>query len=195
MALTYYDDDNQATDDEIESLFGWRDLFASFYTAKVDKLNPPEWENFVGNMNAYSFVSNKESALWITFHIQHDIKVGSLIYPHIHWSPSSNAIGNVVWKIECIKAKGHSQEVFDVNNQLNRTFEKVVNNDMNLHIISECENGIPALEPDTIFLVRISRDGANPLDTYPDKVFGLMMDIHYETDRVGTLNKQPNFYV
>jgi hypothetical protein len=48
-------------------------------------------------------------------------------------------------------------------------------------------------EPDELILVtlkRVTNGGTNNTDT----VFGLMVDLHYESDRHVTRNKSPNFY-
>ena len=49
------------------------------------------------------------------------------------------------------------------------------------------------IEPDTVVLVRLFRDGGNANDTFPDEVFVSFIDMHYLADRATTPNKSPPF--
>ena len=51
-----------------------------------------------------------------------------------------------------------------------------------------------ALEPDSILLMRVFRDGGHVNDTFPDAVFGFNVALYYQGDRQFTPFKAPDFY-
>lgn len=174
---------------------GWKDLKASFSAAKTTQQNSPTWEAWKGGIYEYSFSSNGTDEIVVTpFHIDHDYHPNSGMFFHIHWSPSTNATGTVRWGIEFVKAKGHSQESFGATTII--YIEEAVNGQQDIHFVSEYTELFAggALEPDTLIKARVFRDGTHPNDTYPDKVWGFMCDLHYQADRETTPQKSPNFY-
>lgn len=66
----------------------------------------------------------------------------------------------------------------------------------NTHQLSEMSTSLPLtnVEVDALIVVRIFRDAANVLDTCTNPVFLFKADAHFETDRLATINKNPNFY-
>ena len=64
------------------------------------------------------------------------------------------------------------------------------------HYVTELASSITLtnVEPDSIIMCRVFRDAAHANDTLTDVAFLLKADAHYETDRVSTINRTPNFY-
>lgn len=185
----------EVTKDGFRYTPGWKDLKASFSAAKTTQQNSPTWEAWKGGIYEYSFSSNGSDEIIVSpFHIDHDYLPNSGMFFHIHWSPSSNAIGTVRWGIEFTKAKGHSQEAFGSTQII--YIEEAVNGQQDIHFVSEYTELFQGgdLEPDTIIKARVFRDGTHPNDTYSDKVWGFMCDLHYQADRETTPQKAPNFY-
>jgi hypothetical protein len=174
---------------------GWKDLVQSFNGAKVAGAKQPSFTPIVGGIGAYSFSASTENELVISFHINHDFKVGSAIYPHIHWAPATTGGGKVRWGIEYTWAMGHNQQNFSapVTVYIEQTAPGIVHR----HMIAEvADPGITltGLEPDSLILARVFRDAAHANDTYTGAVFGFMSDMHYQADHVASLNRKPNFY-
>jgi len=185
--------------DELKT--GWSDIFGNFVSAKLTGTNQPTWAKIKDDgagstgVYGYSFAAAALNELWLSFHIQHDYKVGTTLYPHIHWLPSTSNAGTVRWGMEWTAARGHGQDVF--GNTVFNYVEQAAPAIAYRHMLAEvAAPGITVAnaEPDMIILCRVFRDAAHVNDTYPDACFGLMLDAHYQINRAGTLNKAPNFY-
>lgn len=134
--------------------------------------------------------------VWIDFHINHDIALGTKLYPHIHWMPLGTTAGTVRWGFQYILAKGHGQSKFSVNSNTIYVDHLITANDQYRHIVTEVPDNLAILssevEPDTVLKFRIFREGAN--DSYSGKVHAWQADLHYQIARLGTKNKVPNFF-
>lgn len=188
--------DGQDVTHPVDDEFGWRDLFSEIQIQGRGP-NDPTWGPFKNGLFAYSFGASKLTECWTTFHIDHDYAIGTSVYPHVHWPPSTTASGTVRWGFEFTVAKGHNQGPLSVFGDTVTVYaEQTVNNQLYTHLITETSdaNAIPAdqLEPDSLILLRIFRDAEN--DTYPDPVFVFASDIHYQIARIATRNKAPNFF-
>lgn len=128
--------------------------------------------------------------VYLNFHILHDIKRNSKIYPHVHWASSGTTTGDVTWEITYVTAKGHNQEAFGSGT----SFQITQANSATAwqHQISEASDAqaFDAIEVDGVVLVKVeliaNGSGGN--------VFGLFADLHYQMERLGTKNKAPDFY-
>lgn len=175
---------------------GWKDYLATFTSAKVTGNNQPSWDVFTDGIYAYSFSPSVKNEVWLVFHLNHDYALGTSIYPHIHWAPSDTNTGVVRWGIEFTVAKGHNQEAFGPSQTI--YLEEEAPGIAKQHMVTEVADDSAispiGLEPDTLIYMRVFRDAAHANDTYPSGVFGLMADLHYQSDCDVTLNKKPNFY-
>ncbi|MCP5006179.1 MAG: hypothetical protein GY941_19895 [Planctomycetes bacterium] len=173
---------------------GYKDLTADFSGAGLKGIRDPVLVDFVGDIPQYSFSAGQLRELTVNFHFNHDIKQGSLFYPHVHWTPSDDSAGVVRWGMEYTLALGHNQEAFPVSETI--YVEQAAAEVDRMHQIAEYAPGIDfaALEPDILLVMRVFRDGTHVNDTYPNAVFGLCADIHYLADRETTPNKAPDFY-
>ena len=174
---------------------GWRDLTAPFLSAKTTPSTAPTWEAWLGGIFGYSFSATVQNELVLPpFHIDHDYADGTAIYPHVHWAPSSTAAGVVRWGVEYTWARGHSQGAFGAPATL--YIEQAASGVTNQHQIAELAApgiSLAGLEPDSLLIVRVFRDGAHANDTYGAKAWGFMLDFHYQADRNSTKNKVPDF--
>jgi hypothetical protein len=170
----------------------WSDYLAPMSTAKLPAANYPTWAAFgpSGNIYAYKFIED-DFIFLAGFHINHDIKVGSKMYPHVHWASSGTSTETVEWELEYTIAKGHNQEAFPAPSTV--TISEAASSTPWQHQISEVSlaNAIDAPEVDSLVLMRLKRTTTG---NNTDDVFGLFVDLHVEIDRVGTKNKAPNFY-
>lgn len=174
--------------------YGWRDL-QSDLNVRGSGINDPTFETMYGNLKGYAFAANKMNEVYAYYHIDHDYKLGTNLYPHVHWlSPDSN-VGDVTWSFEYAVAKGHSVGTFGTTTTVSIT---QANAGAWKHHIAEVAigNSIPGtdIEPDTMLILRAYRDPLVATDTYASKVFVIKVDLHYQVDRYSTKNKSPNFY-
>lgn len=181
----------------------WKDNVAAFIaasTAGAGGLTAPSvvkiTDNGAGSKGiwGYSFDAISNEELLLSFHIDHDYKVGTSIYPHVHWIPDDNTAGTVRWGIEYAYALRNDTTPDDFGNSSIIYIEDTVNGNQGDHIISEYAPGLllPNLEPDTVIICRVFRDAVS--DTYTGEAIGLFADLHYQADHVGTPNKDPDFY-
>lgn len=190
--------------DELNPSEGWRDLTADLSAGKVAGSNVPTWAVYrasgsspVGSgIYAYSFAAASMNEVWITFHVDHDYANGTAIYPHVHFSPTTTSTGTVVWGFEYSIALGHDQEAFPATSTIYKHYN-IASNKQYQHLIAEVsDDDAPLkanLEPDSLILMRVFRDGGAAADDFPDAVTAFTVDIHYKATRFATKNKAPDF--
>lgn len=177
---------------------GWRDEKAPLTQGKQAGGNVAATWSTIGatNFSAWSFSASATNSLQVAFHIQHDYWPGGKALLHIHWN--STGTGTVRWGFQYVKAKGHGQEEFDFTSPTTVYVEQA-----NLtvtangpHMIAEFDiaDTIPDLEPDTLIIVRVFRDGGHANDTLNAVAYGHFCDVHYEVDRFATPKRAPDFY-
>lgn len=176
---------------------GWKDITSDLATGKVAGANVPTWSAFRSGLYGYAFSASALNEVWISFHINHDYAEGTAIYPHVHFSPTTTSTGVVRWGFEYSIAKGHDQEAFPASTTVYVDYN-IATNKQYQHLIAEVsDNDAPLkadLETDSLVLMRVFRDGGNVADTFPDSVIGWTVDIHYQAERMFTLNKSPLFH-
>lgn len=174
----------------------WDDLVASFNAGIVAGANVPTWSVMINGIYAYLFSATAMNEIWLSpIHIDHRYKPGTKIYPHIHWTTGGTNTGVVRWGVEYSVAKGHNQQAFPATTTI--YLEQAASGTAYKHMIVEASDGqafLANVEPDSLVLMRVFRDGGHANDTCTDQAFGLMCDVHYQVDHWATKNKAPNFY-
>lgn len=172
---------------------GWEDMFAPMLAGKTST-SPPTFTigafdpgGAGGSLAAYAFGAGDQ--IFLAFHTPHNVKPNSTAYLHVHWATDGVNTGTVNWIAEYSIAKGHSQEAFSANAIINLPSE-AASSTAYMHQITEDTVGITIDEPDELVVVRVEMDATTCTDT----IFGLAVDIHYQTDRNATINRSPNFY-
>ena len=172
----------------------WYDMLTSINTGKVGLANAPTWTAFgpTGTNYAYAFIVNDYIQLG-GFHINHDIKRDSKLYPHVHWTTDGTDTNTVKWELSYTVAKGHNQEAFPADTVINIT--QAGSGTAWQHMIAEVTAGvaIQAPEIDSILMMRLKRVTNGGTDN-TDDVFGIFVDLHYQRERTGSKNKSPDFY-
>jgi hypothetical protein len=138
-----------------------------------------------GNLRVRGFNgSNTLESMEGLFQFTHGYKEGTTIYPHIHWSPTTAAAGNVKWFFEYVW-----QNVNDLHPGSNTTINVVgaAGGTAWKHQILS----LPTLvgtgkKISSILQFRIYRDPSDVQDTYPDDAALLEVDIHYQIDTIGS---------
>lgn len=177
--------------------YGWADLMQQL-TVKGSGTSSPSWGATIGNYEGLVWSASVMNQAFVDFHIDHDIALNTLLYPHVHFRPLNSSAGVVRWGFEYSVSKGHGQTTgFPTSTTVYVDFTVGINN-LGTHYVAEVSqaNAIPALniEPDSVVHIRVFRDAANVADTYPGTVWAWQSDIHYQMGRLSTLNKAPNFF-
>lgn len=207
MAITYRSSKGtDLTPSEVDTNFstldgrtasGWADIVAELYTRGGPASPVPTV--FRNGIYLYEFTPTDTLEVFSNFHMPHSWKVGSMVYPHIHFSVTSNNSGVVRWGFEYTMANRHEDTgniVFGATSTITVDFTIDANSAYE-HFVCEAPdlNGIVAtnLNVDGMILMRIYREGAHVNDTFPDSVWGITADLHIEVDKASTPYRAPDF--
>lgn len=180
---------------------GWRDMIMPFTASSVGSLADPTFlkvtDNGAGSQGVYgySFSATVEEELFMNFHIDHDYKLGSAFYPHIHWMPNSTNTGTVRWGIEWT-AVARTATPSVMGNTTITYIEEAAPGTALSHMVSEVADPgitITGADTDMIIMARIFRDATHANDTFTGEAIGLFLDAHYQVDRYATPNKAAPF--
>lgn len=178
----------------------WNDLMVNPDATSRGSSNPPVW----GGVPATAFKQNggsqgvfllmfsatTEQELYFTIQIPHGYKVGSTLYPHIHWTtrvgtPSGT---DVVWGLEysaiAIGGTFPTTTIITANSVIGAigtptgTGQHLITS---LGTISGSGLGISS-----ILICRLFRAATNGSDTFANETGILGFDIHYEQDTEGS---------
>lgn len=164
--------------------------------------NPPVLTSVPGITSLYAWqfadaTAPNEQQVFVVFHINHDYKRNTKLYPHVHsFISDAGDIGNTVrWGFEYTVAKGHGQEAFPATTTVtvDQTYTAVLQHEVTEVIEANAIDGAN-IEPDTVIWMRMYRNSSDAADTAGSNVFALFVDLHYQIERTGTINKAPNFY-
>ena len=173
---------------------GWKDNIASLSKANAWWLNPADFVTWINWLYAYSFSATTIESLHITFHMLHDYKKWSNMYPHIHWSPTNTDTWTVRWWFEYVYANWYGQEAFTTSDII--YIEQAADWVIGSHLIAEVADpwiAFPWIETDALIHVRIFRDATHANDTYTWEAIWLMADLHYMSDHEATPNRNGPF--
>lgn len=73
----------------------WDDITVFPDAATKGTLNPPVQANFKSNVLIWNFSGSADNSIFFSVQIPHGYKVGSTIYPHVHWTPTGTSTLNV----------------------------------------------------------------------------------------------------
>lgn len=172
---------------------GWKDLLAPFSSAKIPTSNAPTWTLFqpggAGGLYQYAFAVNDE--VFVTYHVDHDMKQDATMYAHMHWATNGTSTNSVKWEIEYSLADRSGSTTFGSSTTFN--IEGTPTATAYEHEVTEAASGITTPEIDTIIIARIKRVTNGGTDN-TDTVFGITLDWHYPTEGFATKNRNPDFY-
>jgi hypothetical protein len=167
--------------------------------------NQPTMSKFQGNGGSqgvflWMFASETEQELYFTIQLPHSYKVGTPIFPHVHWTaPGGGLVAlsgspqgtNVVWGLEytIMKVGGvfGSTTIITSNNVIPAITTLSAGGGINQHLITYFApiDG-SAFEISTVLVCRLFRQVSNTSDTYNNSIGLLGMDFHYESDTQGS---------
>ena len=174
---------------------GWKDNVMPLSAAGVPQFNKPLMVNFgpSGSRQELSFTIDDYCFIH-ALHVNHDIKINGDAYIHVHWSSDGTNVNPVKWEFEIMRALGHQQDAFGA--PVTFTVEQTPQGIAWYHMIAEVDASdiMTLMEPDELILVTLKRITNGGATENTDTIYGITVDIHYESDRDSTLNKAPNFY-
>lgn len=177
---------------------GWKDLLSPLSSAGVPASAAPTQATFGTTTTGTAYEALKfavnDYVYCLPFHINHDILPNAKAYLHIHWSTDGTSTNTVKWEMTVRRALGHDQETFGSTEAV-VTVEQAASGTAWQHMVAEVSDtdALSLIEPDELILVTLKRV-TNGGTENTDGVFGLQVDLHYQSEINTTVNKAPNFY-
>lgn len=152
----------------------------------------PTLTAFRGNIDLYAFTGvTTTQELMFAIHILHDLKAGTDLTFHVHWSHIIAApTGSVKWNVEFTSARGYNLDAYHAPISLSTVqaagaqYSHHISNDDNMKISSRL-----TVQPDSIVLGRIYRDPTDSEDTFANDAYLINMDLHYQMGQIGTTER------
>lgn len=174
----------------------WDDLRFPIETTKLSGVRDPDYALFKYNGTGstgvfiYWFSPTSEEEVFVSAQMPHSWKMGSVIHPHVHWTPAANGTGTVSWGLEYTWA--NIDGVFGGTNFAygNTPSNGFVNISGSVHYLTPI-SGITGTSYDlsSMLLMRLFRNatgGGGSGDSYPSDAGLLEFDLHYEMDSFGS---------
>lgn len=190
----------------------WKDLYGDV-NVKGSQNNAPTYQPIdTGTNKFYAFASKSSGTteFFFTFHLNHDYKLGSDVYFHVHHLTNTNLNANLVVNFYADVTLAQLSYNGGNTNPTNSKFFQESGGGVRLatithqydaapqyrHVVTEVQlssaggssNTIDSnkINVDSIIMVRLIRD-VNINDTATNNyVFVLQCDLHYQTVRIGT---------
>ena len=161
----------------------WDDMRAPFTQTKRGALDKPDFD--YTNIGLLFPQNDAAEIVYIIFQIPHDYKLGTSIYPHIHWQ-QMNA-NNVVWKLEYkwFNPDGLVPGGFTAATATTRRYTWAAGN-LNQYDGWTAISGAGIIDISSIFLVKIFRDDNVDAGAGGGDALAFEFDIHYEIDTIGS---------
>jgi len=146
----------------------------------------PDLIHFAGSvtLSVYGFDGGSTlEQVYFTCQIPHARKVGSTIYPHVHWAPTTAGAGNVKWNLE------YTWQNWDATFGASTTISVTAaagGTAWYHHLTSFPTITGTGMGISSILVCRLYREPSDIADTYGADAAFLAFDIHYEIDTVGS---------
>ena len=151
-------------------------------------VNAPAWASGILSTTAasrgvytYVFGPGQNQEVFFIAQVPHKYVEGTDLRPHVHWFPTSNAIGTVKWGLEYswFNYGGTVPLTSDIS------ASEAINAQNYEHLITSLPNLTgTGMEISSMLMCRLYREGST--DTYPDAVALLEFDFHYQIDTLGS---------
>jgi hypothetical protein len=171
---------------------GWEDLVSPFTALKGAGSSIPTYKD-MGN-GIYGMNFDPGDSLFATYHVPHLYKIGSDVYPHVHWlcDIPMTAGDQVVWTIKYVTAPiGGSLTATTTTAVLTHTSDGTEG--AGQHIITEVNpaDAFPLPEIDALLMLEVEMTSSTVTGT--EQIFGLVIDLHMEVDGRRTSTKASPF--
>lgn len=163
----------------------WEDIRVSVNAAKKGA-SPPGDITLIGNIVVYGFDAANVEDVQFAMQMPHSYKLGSTIYPHVHWCPTDANAGNVSWGLE--------YTWIDINSTFGDTAivsgASSTGSTDNKHILTSLTaiSGAGISTVSSMVLCRLFRDADSTYNTddYASDAALLEFDFHFEMDTIGS---------
>ena len=148
---------------------------AQFCSGKSN--NEPATSVFVGQIEAYAYVSNKIESVGMIYQVCDEHAPGTPLSLFVRWAPEDAGAGVVRWGIEYVYANDGG-----LFTGATVYLEQAAPGVARQHRRVDMAGGFGAgfVQAGTLLLLRLFRDTANAADTYAGDAFGLMCGINYQ---------------
>lgn len=162
---------------------GWK-MIQSPLTYQIADTDTPIWIKLSDKRGVYSFPDDKDKTVNILLPLPRDYKIGTKIYPAIHWAPASISSGISKWDIEYIISNPYIQ-----NSLIDKT-PIIIPIDMKgsgqlykhrLAVVDEA-HGFIVNEEDSIINLRLTRNGQLSTDTFIGDIITLSLALIYQSE-------------
>lgn len=164
----------------------WDDIIVPGTSVRTTGTTPPDIEQFNGStiyLPAFAGGGPSTEQAFFSCELPHDWKEGSVIRPHIHWSPSTAGAGNVKWYLDLQMSPARGE---DFSATFTRSAVDVTRTKAGTHEIIETTElvDMPLAKIGAMLIGRIYRVPTD--DTYADDAFLLSIGFHYQMDTHGS---------
>lgn len=171
----------------------WKAVYASLEDTTLVSGTLPTATTITGGVRGWACSAGATNELQYVVVLPFDYAEGTDVYPFIQWCQSATGAGDVRWGIEYTVIPSYSTGAFPATATITVTpTAPGVANELELSEFAAI-TGTTFL-PNTMFKLRVFRDGSNGADTLPDTAFLLAVGLHYSSNRLWAKNKTPNFY-
>ena len=142
-----------------------------------------------GNLRTLRFDAGQHDEIEFEIQMPHSWKLGSKLYPHVHWAPVSATTGNVVWELEY--AWANADGTFGAPSSM-ASDAQAAGGMAWVHKLAPLKSGGNAYIDGTgktlssMLVCRLHRNAGSGSDTLNADVAFLEFDIHYEVDSFGS---------
>ncbi len=179
----------------------FNDITVPLFNSRLGQTNQAQWAqvktNGSGSRGVYTFTfqdqssASNEEEVFFTVQLPHNWKEGTVLYPHLHWSPQGASTGNVVWGLEYswINYDATTPLAFPNTTLITATTAAIASGDVDKHLITAFSSLTPGVNNNkisSILMCRLYRKSADAADTYTGNAAVLSFDFHYEIDGVGS---------
>lgn len=195
--LTFNEMDANVNELDRRTGTGWSDLPAP--VTVLTGASAPTTGTVRNGIIGLQFSPDINQECFANVHINHDYIAGTMVYPHIHWTTNTTSTGTVRFGIEYTLARRDDSvglRAFGATQTL-YIEHPVTSGEQYSHQVSEPADGFGIdgtdLQEDALILCRFFREAEHVNDTYPDPVFMLVVDLHYQCDTLATPLRFPPF--
>jgi hypothetical protein len=149
----------------------------------------PSLDIITGAIRVYSFDgTGPTNQAYASIELLHDYKEGTDIYPHLHWTPTTAAAGNVKWQLEYnVVSPGDAISGSTTISVVTAAGGiKLTNSEF-----SPAISGTNRKVGDQI-MFRLFRNSSDGDDTYADPAGLVSFGVHYQVDDIGSKNRFSN---
>ena len=164
----------------------YEDLRFPVTSARLPSANPPEEYLYVdGSVLGFEpqAVEGNEERVYFIVQLPHAYNEGSIIYPHIHWTPETDDAAAVRWKMTYSWA--NVGELFLASTPLAKTHD--IDTDANKHLITSFDPIIgTGKEISSVLICQLRRNSSHIEDTFDDLALLITADFHVVIDGFGS---------